>query len=86
MQVLQVGAQNQNATGRPATAEPSNSPPPTRGAVKRSASGTAVSTEVGVVAAVPRSESFAAVNETNRTFSANHVYLDDNLLNTASDV
>jgi hypothetical protein len=31
-------------------------------------------------------ESFATVDETNRTFSADHVYRDDNLLNTASDV
>ena len=41
LQMLQVGAQNQNTVGRSATAAPSNSPPPTNGAVKRSASGTA---------------------------------------------
>lgn len=34
-----MGAQNQNATGRPASAAPSNVPPPTRGAVNCSASG-----------------------------------------------
>jgi len=34
LQVIQVGAQNQNATGRPATDAPLNSPPPpTSGAV-----------------------------------------------------
>jgi hypothetical protein len=40
LQVLQVGAQNQNAVGLPATDAPSNVPPPTSGAVNSSASGT----------------------------------------------
>jgi hypothetical protein len=40
LQVLQVGAQNQNAVGLPAAVAPSNVPPPTSGAVNCSASGT----------------------------------------------
>ena len=43
--MIQVGAQNQNATGLPATDAPSNSPLPTRGAVNRSV--------VGIVVSVP---------------------------------
>jgi hypothetical protein len=40
LQVLQVGAQNQNAVGTPATAAPSKVPPPTRGALNWRMSGT----------------------------------------------
>ena len=40
LQMLQVGAQNQNTTGRPASSDPSNSPPPTNGARKFNAAGT----------------------------------------------
>ncbi len=42
MQTLQVGAQNQNTVGLPAAVAPSKVPPPTRGAVNWSASGTTV--------------------------------------------
>ena len=51
LQMLQVGAQNQNATGRPATEVPSNSPPPTSGAVNSSSFGTVALT--GDPGAVP---------------------------------
>lgn len=50
LQVLQVGAQNQNAVGIPATAAPSNVPPPTRGALNCRMSGTTTAS-VGVGAA-----------------------------------
>lgn len=45
MQILQVGAQNQNAVGRPKACAPLNSPPPTSGAVKSSNSGTTAEVE-----------------------------------------
>ena len=69
-----VGAQNQNATGRPATAAPSNSPLPTSGAVNRSASGTAESSVVSVGAATPVSGSFDphAINVVAMTPRRNH--------------
>ena len=50
LQTLQVGAQNQNTTGRPAMVAPSNDPPPTSGAVKASALGTPVAAAVAVAA------------------------------------
>lgn len=43
LQVVQVGAQNQSATGRPARVAARSSPPPTRGAVNCSTFGTLVS-------------------------------------------
>jgi hypothetical protein len=46
LQTLQVGAQNQNTVGLPAAAAPSKVPPPTRGAVNWSASGTTVASVV----------------------------------------
>jgi hypothetical protein len=39
LQMLQVGAQNQNATGRAPYSAPTNSPPPTNGAENCSAAG-----------------------------------------------
>jgi hypothetical protein len=41
LQITQVGAQNQKATGLPANADPSKAPPPRSGAVNLSNSGTA---------------------------------------------
>ena len=43
LQMLQVGAQNQNTTGRPANSDPTNSPPPTNRARKSNAVGTPAS-------------------------------------------
>lgn len=54
LQTLQVGAQNQNAVGLPTARAPSNSPPPTNGAVKFNTSGTTAGAGmVDVVAAAP---------------------------------
>ena len=57
MQVLQVGAQNQNTVGFPAAVAPSNEPPPTSGAVNCSAAGTAA----GASSTGPGSASASAV-------------------------
>jgi hypothetical protein len=43
LQMLQVGAQNQNTTGRSVYSLPSKAPPPTSGALKSSTPATAVS-------------------------------------------
>ena len=64
MQMLQVGAQNQNATGRPATDAPSNWPPPTSGAVNCNTAGTMLAAAVAfafVAAAEPAVAVVAAV-------------------------
>jgi len=46
LQMLQVGAQNQNTVGLPTAAAPSKVPPPTSGAVNCSASGTTAGSEI----------------------------------------
>ena len=64
LQMLQVGAQNQNATGRPATDAPSNWPPPTSGAVNCNTAGTLLAVAVAsafVAAAEPAVAVVAAV-------------------------
>lgn len=48
MHVLQVGAQNQNAAGVPASEAPSNVPPPTSGLLNCSAAGTSAGARVSV--------------------------------------
>lgn len=47
LQTLQVGAQNQKAVGRPAADAPSNSPPPTRAAVKSNTDGVVAPVSLG---------------------------------------
>ena len=60
LQMLQVGAQNQNTIGRPAKSAPSNSPPPTSGARKFSASGTPAATGLTVDTLPPSARGVAS--------------------------
>ena len=60
LQMLQVGAQNQNTTARPAKSAPSNSPPPTSGARKFSASGTLAPDGLTVATELPSARGVAS--------------------------
>ena len=73
LQIVQVGAQNQNATGRPAMAAPLNSPPPTSGAEKFKTAGTPSAPPAAVLASEPEPEPHPAMANSPRRASVEAV-------------
>jgi hypothetical protein len=71
LQVLQVGAQNQNSVGLPANVAASSSPPPTSGAVNCRAAGAATTSSAGGVS--PAAGSAAAGSATGTSVTGTPV-------------